>query len=120
MPACAIAASPDVPLLRLDKFLWYARLFKSRSDAARLCESRHLRLDGRVIDKAHAAVRIGSVISFPRFGKVIIVRVLALPETRISPSMKAGVYQDLSIADKVAISTPDTYSDPYLRLGAAH
>ena len=54
--------------LRLDKWLWFARLTKSRSDAQALCESRHLRLDGRVIDRPSALVRAGSVVSFPQHG----------------------------------------------------
>jgi len=68
--------------LRLDKWLWFARLTKSRSDAQRLCESRHLRLDGRVIDRPSALVRAGSVVSFPKFDDVIIVRVLGIAERR--------------------------------------
>jgi ribosome-associated heat shock protein Hsp15 len=110
---------PDAaPPLRLDKFLWYARLLKSRTEAARLCESRHLRIDGRVIGKAHAAVRVGSVISFPRHGSVIIVRVLALPPRRGTPATKACLFQDLSRTDKVAISLSDRDPDSHPPGGA--
>ena len=45
---------------RLDKWLWFARLFKTRAEAAAVCSSRHLRMDGRIVDKPHAAVRVGS------------------------------------------------------------
>ncbi len=92
------------PGLRIDKFLWFSRLLKSRSDAAKLCESRHVRLDGRTIDKAHATVRPGSVISFPRHGRVIIVRVLALPLRRGPGQEAAAAYQDLSGDKKPAIT----------------
>jgi ribosome-associated heat shock protein Hsp15 len=64
--------------LRLDKWLWFARLTKSRSDAQRLCESRRLRLDGRVIDRPSALVRAGSVVSFPTCDEVVVVRVREL------------------------------------------
>jgi ribosome-associated heat shock protein Hsp15 len=90
--------------LRLDKFLWFSRLMPTRADAAKLCESRHLRLDGRVIDKAHATVRIGSVLSFPRHGNVKIVRVMQLPVRRGSACVAAHTYQDLSNLEKPAIS----------------
>jgi ribosome-associated heat shock protein Hsp15 len=100
-PATAASTS-----LRLDKYLWYARLVKSRSEAARLCESRHLRMDGRVIDKAHAAVRVGAVLSFPWAGVVRVIRVTVLPDRR-GPSPEArATYQDLSPPKKPAI-TPE-------------
>lgn len=42
--------------MRLDKWLWQARFFKTRSLAARYIETSRCRIDGRVVDKAHAAV----------------------------------------------------------------
>lgn len=68
--------------MRLDKWLWFARLAPSRGNAQEICESRHLRLDGRVIDRSCAQVRPGSVISFLKGDAVIAVRVEALAERR--------------------------------------
>lgn len=68
--------------MRIDKWLWFARLAKSRGAAQEICESRHLRLDGRVIERSCIPVRPGSVISFPRGEKVVAVRVEALAERR--------------------------------------
>jgi ribosome-associated heat shock protein Hsp15 len=70
------------PGLRLDKWLWYARLAASRSEAQALCESRRLRLDGRVIDRSCALVRPGNILAFPRNDSVIAVRVEALADRR--------------------------------------
>ncbi len=82
--------------LRLDKWLWFARLTKSRSDAQRLCESRHLRLDGRVIDRPSALVRAGSVVSFPKHDDVVVVKVLGLADRR-GPFVEAcQLYADLT------------------------
>lgn len=81
---------------RLDKWLWFARLFRSRSEAADMCQSRHLRLDGRVIDKCHATVRPGSVISFPKAGHVVVVRVRDTAEARGPFSVARQLYDDLS------------------------
>lgn len=82
--------------LRLDKFLWYARLAPSRSYAQDLCESRRLRLDGRVVDRASAQVRAGAVLSWPRGDQVIIVRVEGLPDHR-GPFVEArDFYTDLT------------------------
>lgn len=81
--------------MRIDKWLWFARLSGSRSEAQKLCESRRLRLDGRVIDRSCATVRPGAVLSFPRGDQVVAVRVLALAERR-GPSAEARtLYQPL-------------------------
>lgn len=81
---------------RLDKWLWFARMFKSRTEAARMCASRHLRLDGRVIEKAHVAVRAGSVISFPKAGGVMVVKVCGIASARQSPALARTLYDDLA------------------------
>jgi ribosome-associated heat shock protein Hsp15 len=80
----------------LDKWLWFTRLMKSRSDAVALCESRHLRLDGRVIDRAHTPVRVGQVISFPKAGSIMVVKVRHLPQRRGSASEAQAQYQWLT------------------------
>jgi ribosome-associated heat shock protein Hsp15 len=74
--------------MRIDKWLWFSRLSGSRSEAQTLCESRRLRLDGRVIDRSCATVRPGAVLSFPRGEHVVAVRVEALAERR-GPSAEA-------------------------------
>ena len=94
--------------LRLDKWLWFARLAKSRSAAQTLCESRRLRLDGRVIDRASALVRAGSVLSFLRDDEVIIVRVEGLAERR-GPSEEARhLYTDLTCNLAASVAAPLT------------
>lgn len=84
------------PGLRLDKWLWFARLTKSRSQAQELAESRHLRLDGRVIERASALVRPGQVISYPQGDKVRVVRVEGLATRRGPYSEAQHLYTDLS------------------------
>ena len=56
--------------LRLDKFLWFARIAKTRALAQALAEQGRIRLAGRVVDRAHAPVRIGDVLSFAQRGAV--------------------------------------------------
>lgn len=84
------------PALRLDKWLWYARCTKSRSEAQDLCESRRLRMDGRVIDRASARVRPGAVLSYTRAGEIHIVRVEALAEHRAPHSEAHLLYTNLA------------------------
>jgi len=81
---------------RLDLFLWFARLTKTRDGARVLAEDGHLRIDGRRIDRAHAPVRLGNVLSFALHGRVRVIRVQTLPARR-GPAVEAqACYADLS------------------------
>jgi ribosome-associated heat shock protein Hsp15 len=82
--------------LRLDKWLWFSRLAKSRSLARDLCESRRLRIDGRVVERASALVRAGQVLSFPEADEVVVVvRVDGLAERRGPFAEARLMYTDL-------------------------
>ncbi|MBN8831665.1 MAG: RNA-binding S4 domain-containing protein [Sphingomonadales bacterium] len=70
------------PSLRLDKFLWFVRLSPSRSSAQALAERGIVRLNGRRIERAHAAVRVGDLITLPQGNVVRVIRVEKLPERR--------------------------------------
>ena len=82
--------------MRLDKFLWFARLTKTRPLAQDVAEAGHMRIDGRVIDRAHTHVRIGNVLSFPLNGQVRVIRIEALPERRGPAAEARACYTDLS------------------------
>lgn len=82
--------------LRLDKFLWFARLAKTRTFAQEVAEAGHMRISGRTVDRAHAAVRVGDVLSFPLHGRVRVIRVEALPSRRGPAAEAQSCYADLS------------------------
>ena len=82
--------------LRIDKWLWYARFFKSRSLAARVCANGRVRIGGKPQSKPSAAVRVGDVLTFPQGGAVRAVAVRALGDRR-GPAREAAVlYEDLA------------------------
>lgn len=82
--------------MRLDRFLWFARIVRTRSVAQDLAGSGRLRLDGRVIDRAAATVRIGTVIAFAApGGRVRALRVALLPARRGPPAEGRACYVDL-------------------------
>ncbi|HEY3694698.1 RNA-binding S4 domain-containing protein [Phenylobacterium sp.] len=90
-----LGAGEGDALLRLDKWLWFARFFKSRTLATRFLDDGHSRLRGAVV-KAHARVRAGDVVTFTLHGTVRVVRILALG-TRRGPAPEArALYDDLS------------------------
>jgi len=103
--------------LRLDKWLWYSRLARSRSDAKALCESRRLRIDGRVVERASALVRSGQVLSFPLHDRIVAVRVEGLADRRGPYAEAQHLYTDLG-ADMGLASVP-TCQEPLTRTVAA-
>jgi ribosome-associated heat shock protein Hsp15 len=81
--------------IRIDRFLWFARLAKSRSAAQAIAEKGTLRLDGRRIERSSAMVRVGSIVVYPLMGRVIALRVEALPRRRGPPAEAATLYTPL-------------------------
>ena len=81
--------------MRLDKWLWHARFFKTRSLATRFIEKARCRVDGRVVDKAHAAIAPGMVLTFPLGPKVRVVRVVALGERRGPATEARTLYEEI-------------------------
>lgn len=81
--------------MRLDRFLWFARLARTRSAAQAIAETGRLRIDGRPIDRAHCPVRIGNVLTFALHDRVRVIRVEGLPARRGPPPEARTCYQDL-------------------------
>lgn len=81
---------------RLDKWLWCARFFKSRSLANALLAASRLRMDGTVVSKAHQKVRVGAVLTFPQGQHVRVVKVLSLASRRGPAPEARTLYEDLA------------------------
>ena len=82
--------------LRIDKWLWFARVVKTRSAAAALCEDGSVRLNGVRVDQAHKAVRPGDVLTVALTGRVKVLKVVSLAERRGPYSEAQHIYEDLS------------------------
>ncbi len=81
--------------LRLDKFLWFARIVKTRALAQTMAEEGRIRIAGRVVDRAHAPVRVGDVLSFAQRGAVRVLKVEALPARRGPPAEARALYREI-------------------------
>lgn len=82
--------------LRLDKWLWQARFFKTRALAARQIGAGHVRVNGRHAQKPARPVGPGDVVTFAQAGRIRVVRIEALG-TRRGPAPEAQkLYSDLS------------------------
>lgn len=95
---------PDAPLSpeamasqRIDRWLWFARFFRSRSAATRLCAGTGVRVNRRKIQKAAYGLRVGDVITFPQGGVIRVVRVLGLAVRRGPSSEARMLYEELGV-----------------------
>jgi ribosome-associated heat shock protein Hsp15 len=86
-----IAAPPG---RRLDQWLWFARLAKSRSLAARLCTAGEVALNGVRVRKPNHLVRVGDTLAAPQGGWRRSVRVLALGSRRGPPPEARLLYEE--------------------------
>jgi ribosome-associated heat shock protein Hsp15 len=90
-----VAEQEDRDWQRLDKWLWYARFMRARTDCAALVARGSIRINRQPTDKAHARLRLGDVLTVPVRGQVRVVRVLALAARRGPPAEAAGLYEEV-------------------------
>jgi ribosome-associated heat shock protein Hsp15 len=79
--------------VRLDKWLWRARFFRTRSLAARAAAA-GVRINGQRTDKPGAAVRPGDVLTFVQAGRVRVIEVLGSGERRGPAPEACALYLD--------------------------
>lgn len=80
--------------LRLDKFLWFARIVKTRALAQALVEEGRVRRNGQVVERPSAAVRVGDVLTFAQRGAVRVLRIEVLPARRGPPAEARSSYSE--------------------------
>jgi ribosome-associated heat shock protein Hsp15 len=82
--------------IRLDKWLWHARFFRTRSLAAAAVAEGHLRLNGTHCMKPGHAVAPGDVLTFPQGAVIRVVRVVATGLRRGPAPEAQELYLDLA------------------------
>lgn len=85
-----------VEKLRLDKWLWHARFFKSRTLAAQQVSQGGFRVNRVVVRKSHHAVQPGDVVTFAKGSYVRVIEILALGARRGPASEAQTLYRDLN------------------------
>ena len=101
-----MGAGAQETVLRLDKWLWYARFFKTRGAAVKAISGGKFRLNGVVMTKPHRQACCGQVLTFIQGDRVLAIKILALG-TRRGPAIEAALlFKDLTpveetIANKV-------------------
>ena len=67
---------------RIDKWLWHARVVRTRADAAALAAAGYVRINGRRVDAPSRAVRPGDVVTVALDRTVRVFKVVAFAERR--------------------------------------
>ncbi len=86
--------------IRIDKWLWAARLFKTRSQASEACRSGKVALAGRAVKAAHS-VRLGDEVELTVPPIVRRFRVLALAGKRVSPALARELVLEVTSAEEL-------------------
>jgi len=81
--------------LRIDKWLWHARFFKSRTLAAKSVGAGHMRVNRKIVKKANHAVQPGDVLTFALGPHIRVIEIAALGVRRGPPSEAQTLYTDL-------------------------
>ncbi|KIC39705.1 RNA-binding S4 domain-containing protein [Leisingera sp. ANG-M7] len=82
--------------IRIDKWLWHARFFKTRSLAARQVSAGHVRLNGSKALKPAQNVAPGDVLTFAQAKVIRVVRVEAIGERRGPAPEAQALYSDMT------------------------
>jgi ribosome-associated heat shock protein Hsp15 len=78
---------------RIDKWLWHARLVRTRTMAAALVAQGHVRLNGRRVTQPGKALRVGDVVTVRLDGGVRTLRIVALAARRGGSAQAAALFR---------------------------
>ena len=85
--------------MRIDRFLFFIRLAKSRTLAQALIETGHVRVDGKRVTKPSENVHEGSVVALPLHGQTRVIKVASLPSRRGPAAEARSCYEEIGEAD---------------------
>jgi ribosome-associated heat shock protein Hsp15 len=91
---------------RIDKWLWHARVVRTRSQAAGLAAAGHVRINGQRIDAPSRAVRPGDVVTVALDRVVRVLKVVGFAERRGSADAARALCEALEPTPTPARSPP--------------
>ena len=92
---------------RIDKWLWHARVARTRTAAAALAQSGYVRINGRRVELASQAVRPGDVITVALDRAVRVLKVAAFAERRGSAELARGLYEEVGLTSDRPSAQPE-------------
>ncbi|MEQ3625921.1 MAG: RNA-binding S4 domain-containing protein [Celeribacter sp.] len=85
----------SVGTIRIDKWLWHARFFKTRTLAARIVSGGKVRVNGTPVSKPARAVGPGDTLTFAQGDDIRVIRIVAAGERRGPAPEAQALYEDL-------------------------
>lgn len=85
--------------LRIDKWLWCARLFKTRTSAADACRGGKVKVNDAALKPSHD-VKVGEIIAVQLGQLHKVVEVVSIPKNRVSPKDVPNIYKDMTPAEE--------------------
>lgn len=89
----------EIEKLRIDKYLWAIRLFKTRSLATDACKAGRVKLKGQNL-KPSAIVKVGDVYQISKGIEKKVIEVVELLEQRVEAKIAVTKYLDLTPAEE--------------------
>lgn len=86
---------PEKEKLRIDKYLWAIRAFKTRTLASDACKAGRVKLDGNNIKPSHE-VKIGEIYSVAKGIERKVIKVTGLLENRVDAKTAVYFYEDIT------------------------
>lgn len=91
---------PELKKVRVDKWLWSVRLFKSRSMATDACKAGKIKINGSNLKPSYL-LQQNEVIEVKKNGFNLLFKVNQLLEKRVSAVLAAPCFEDLTPPDEL-------------------
>ena len=86
----------ELDSLRVDKYLWFARFFKTRSFATKHAKGGRIRCNGNKIKKSSDTIKVGDILTFAQGNQIRVIRVLDLGTRRGTANEAQSLYEDIT------------------------
>jgi ribosome-associated heat shock protein Hsp15 len=109
----AVIVMPEKEKLRIDKYLWAIRIFKTRTMASDACKAGRVKLNGQNIKPSHE-VKLGEIYNVSKGLERKVVKVTGLLENRVDAKTAINYYEDQTPAEQTT-AFKSMFHSPMLR-----
>ncbi len=85
----------ELQKIRIDKWLWAVRIYKSRSLAAEACGAGKIKIDGESVKAAHP-LKVNTILIISKEGDKLKLNVIKLIDKRVSAPLATLCYEDIT------------------------
>jgi ribosome-associated heat shock protein Hsp15 len=86
---------PEIQKIRIDKWLWSVRMYKTRTLATEACAAGKIKIDGDTVKPSYL-LKPGQLINISRQGEKWTLKSITLIEKRVGAAIAAACYEDLT------------------------